>query len=52
MILVERKFAGSELEEFLDGESTADPNAKFDERWFIDRKANESRDVTFGGSRI
>ena len=37
------------LKKFLDGESTADPNAKFpDERWFIDRKANESRDsVTF-----
>ena len=29
--------------------STADPNAKFpDERWYVDRKANESRDsVTF-----
>jgi lambda family phage minor tail protein L len=37
------------LKKFLDGESTADPNAKFpDERWYIDRKANESRDsVTF-----
>ena len=37
------------LKKFLDGESTADPNAKFpDERWFIDRKAEESRDsVTF-----
>ena len=37
------------LKKFLDGESTADPNAKFpDERWFIDRKARESRDsVTF-----
>jgi|TARA_R100000479_G_scaffold36568_2_gene16174 lambda family phage minor tail protein L len=37
------------LKKFLDGESTADPNAKFpDERWFIDRKSNESRDsVTF-----
>ena len=37
------------LKKFLDGESSADPNAKFpDERWFIDRKANESRDsVTF-----
>ena len=37
------------LKKFLDGESTADPNAKFpDERWFVDRKANESRDsVTF-----
>jgi lambda family phage minor tail protein L len=37
------------LKKFLDGETAADPNAKFpDERWFIDRKANESRDsVTF-----
>ena len=37
------------LKKFLDGETTADPNAKFpDERWFIDRKSNESRDsVTF-----
>ena len=37
------------LKKFLDGEATADPNAKFpDERWYIDRKANESRDsVTF-----
>ena len=37
------------LKKFLDGESSADPNAKFpDERWFIDRKSNESRDsVTF-----
>ena len=37
------------LKKFLDGESTADPNAKFpDERWYVDRKANESRDeVTF-----
>ena len=37
------------LKKFLDGESTADPNAKFpDERWYIDRKSNESRDsVTF-----
>jgi len=37
------------LKKFLDGESTADPNAKFpDERWFIDRKSKESRDsVTF-----
>ena len=33
------------LKKFLDGESTADPNAKFpDERWYIDRKANETRD--------
>ena len=37
------------LKKFLDGESTADPNARFpDERWFIDRKSNETRDsVTF-----
>ena len=37
------------LKKFLDGESTDDPNAKFpDERWYVDRKANESRDsVTF-----
>ena len=37
------------LKKFLDGESTADPNAKFpDERWYVDRKASESRDsVTF-----
>jgi lambda family phage minor tail protein L len=37
------------LKKFLDGEATADPNAKFpDERWYVDRKANESRDsVTF-----
>ena len=37
------------LKKFLDGEATADPNAKFpDERWYIDRKASESRDsVTF-----
>ena len=37
------------LKKFLDGEATADPNAKFpDERWFVDRKASESRDnVTF-----
>ena len=37
------------LKKFLDGESTADPNAKFpDERWYVDRKANESRNsVTF-----
>lgn len=37
------------LKKFLDGEATADPNAKFpDERWYIDRKSNESRDsVTF-----
>ena len=37
------------LKKFLDGETAADPNAKFpDERWYVDRKANESRDsVTF-----
>lgn len=37
------------LKKFLDGEATADPNAKFpDERWYIDRKSDESRDsVTF-----
>ena len=37
------------LKKFLDGEATADPNAKFpDERWYVDRKASESRDsVTF-----
>jgi len=37
------------LKRFLDGETTADPYAKFpDEVWFIDRKANENRDsVTF-----
>ena len=37
------------LKRFLDGETSADPNAKFpDEIWFIDRKANESLDsVTF-----
>ena len=37
------------LKKFLDGESTADPNARFpDERWFIDRKSSETRDsVTF-----
>ena len=37
------------LKKFLDGESTADPNAKFpDEIWYVDRKSNESRDsVTF-----
>lgn len=37
------------LKKYLDGESSADPNARFpDERWFVDRKSNESRDsVTF-----
>lgn len=37
------------LKKYLDGETGADPNARFpDERWFVDRKANESRDsVTF-----
>ena len=34
------------LKKYLDGESTADPNAQFpQERWFIDRKASETRDV-------
>ncbi len=34
------------LKKYLDGESTADPNARFpEERWFVDRKASESRDV-------
>ena len=37
------------LKKYLDGESAADPNARFpEERWFVDRKASESRDeVTF-----
>ncbi len=37
------------LKKYLDGESTADPNAQWpQERWFVDRKSNESRDqVTF-----
>ena len=37
------------LKKYLDGETTADPNAQFpQERWFVDRKASESRDsVTF-----
>ena len=37
------------LKKYLDGETAADPHAKFpDEIWFIDRKANETRDaVTF-----
>ena len=34
------------LKKFLDGESAADPYATFPiEEWYIDRKANESRDV-------
>ena len=34
------------LKKYLDGETGADPYAKFpDEIWFIDRKASESRDV-------
>ena len=34
------------LKKYLDGESAADPNARFpEERWFVDRKASESRDV-------
>lgn len=34
------------LRKFLDGEATADPNAKLpDEVWYIDRKATENRDV-------
>ena len=34
------------LKKFLDGESAADPYATFPvEEWFIDRKANESRDA-------
>tara|TARA_Y100000004_G_scaffold65687_1_gene73730 strand:- start:7796 stop:8689 length:894 start_codon:yes stop_codon:yes gene_type:complete len=33
------------LKKYLDGETTADPNAQFpQERWFVDRKASESRD--------
>jgi len=33
------------LKKFLDGEATADPNAKFpDERWYVDLKANDSTD--------
>ncbi len=37
------------LKKYLDGESAADPNAQFpQERWFVDRKSNETRDaVTF-----
>lgn len=34
------------LKKYLDGEPAADPNAKFpDEIWYIDRKANETRDA-------
>lgn len=34
------------LKKFIDGESTADPNARFPtEVWFIDRKASENRNV-------
>jgi lambda family phage minor tail protein L len=34
------------LKKFLDGESSADPHAKFpDEIWYVDRKASESRDA-------
>jgi len=34
------------LKKYLDGESAADPNAQFpQERWFIDRKSSETRDV-------
>ena len=33
------------LKKYLDGESAADPNARWpEERWFVDRKASESRD--------
>ena len=33
------------LKKYLDGESTADPNAQFpQEIWYVDRKANETRD--------
>ena len=33
------------LKKYLDGEAAADPHAKFpDEVWYVDRKANESRD--------
>ncbi|MFZ9751486.1 MAG: phage minor tail protein L, partial [Candidatus Nanopelagicales bacterium] len=33
------------LKKYLDGEASADPHAKFpDEIWYVDRKANESRD--------
>ena len=34
------------LKKYLDGETAADPHAKFpDEIWFIDRKASETRDT-------
>ena len=34
------------LKKYLDGETAADPHAKFpDEIWFIDRKASETRDA-------
>ncbi len=34
------------LKKFIDGESTADPNARFPtEVWFVDRKASENRNV-------
>ncbi len=34
------------LKKYLDGESAADPNVQFpQERWFIDRKASETRDA-------
>ena len=34
------------MKKYLDGESAADPNVQFpQERWFIDRKASETRDV-------
>jgi lambda family phage minor tail protein L len=33
------------LKKYLDGETAADPNAKFpDEVWYVDRKASENRD--------
>jgi len=34
------------LKKYLDGETAADPHAKFpDEIWYVDRKANETRDA-------
>ena len=57
LLLVNATTAGNDLggaevrrirtpKKYLDGESTADPNARFpEERWFVDRKASESRDV-------
>ena len=34
------------LKKYLDGESAADPNVQFpQERWFVDRKASETRDA-------